>query len=129
MKKSRATKPKKTAEGSTDQPSLAEPSQATLPVVNAAWAAKPSVAVLEFPPPHYLLERARGETNRKLLQDYLEVIQTLRDEKGFSFREIAEWLSKNGVDADYNAVYRAYTKYLSDTEVAQLDQEEADEDR
>lgn len=69
-----------------------------------------TVTHLEFPPPEYLLEEARKEPNCKLLQDYGEVISLLRDAKDFSFREIAEWLTENGVDADYNAVYRVYTK-------------------
>ena len=82
---------------------------------------------LEFPPPDYLLELARGEANRKLLQDYRETINTLRDEKGFSFREIADWLTQNGVETDYNSVYRAYTKGMPEELVAQLDQEPLDD--
>jgi hypothetical protein len=84
------------------------------------------VTHLEFPPPHFLLEQAEKEPNRKLLGDYLETITVLRKEKGFSFREIAEWLTQNGVTADYNAVYRVYTKGMPDDEVAALDQEPAD---
>ena len=84
------------------------------------------VTHLEFPPPHFLLEQAEKEPNRKLLEDYRETINVLRNDKGFSFREIAEWLRQNGVDADYNAVYRVYTKGMPDDEVAELDQEPAD---
>jgi hypothetical protein len=84
------------------------------------------VTHLEFPPPHFLLEQAEKEPNRKLLEDYRETINLLRSDKGFSFREIAEWLTQNGVDADYNAVYRVYTKGMPDDEVAALDQEPAD---
>jgi hypothetical protein len=68
------------------------------------------VTHLEIPPPHFLLEQAEKEPSRKLLEDYRETIGVLRKDKGFSFREIAEWLTQNGVDADYNAVYRVYTK-------------------
>jgi len=82
-----------------------------------------AVTHLEFPPPHYLLEQAEKEPNRKLLEDYLDTITVLRKDKGFSFREIAEWLTQNGVAADYNAVYRIYTKGMPDDEVAELDQE------
>jgi hypothetical protein len=84
------------------------------------------VTHLEFPPPHFLLEQAEKEPNRKLLEDYRETINLLRNDKGFSFREIAEWLAQNGVDADYNAVYRVYTKGMPDDEVAALAQEPAD---
>src|ERR1017187_3139735 len=66
------------------------------------------VTHLEFPPPHFLLEQAEKESNRKLLQDYRETITVLRHDKGFTFREIAEWLTQNGVAADNNAVYRVY---------------------
>jgi hypothetical protein len=63
------------------------------------------------------------------LSDYSAVIQTLRDEKNFTFREIAQWLEGHHVLADHNAVYREYTKgmpielardeALSDEEVEQ----------
>lgn len=86
-----------------------------------------TVVHLEFPPPDYLLEEALKEPNRKLLQDYRETISVLRDNKGFSFREIAEWLTQNGVDADYNAVYRVYTKGLPEDVVAALDNEPVDD--
>jgi hypothetical protein len=92
-----------------------------------------SVTHLEFPPADYLLEKARGESNRKLIEDYRETIEVLRDEKGFSFREIGDWLTANGVEADYNAVYRVYTKGMSEDEerdVALRDaQEEHDAER
>jgi hypothetical protein len=53
------------------------------------------------------------ELDRQLLADYADTIKVLRDEKRFSFREIAEWLQGYGVDCDHNSVYREYTKYLS----------------
>jgi hypothetical protein len=84
------------------------------------------VTHLEFPPPHFLLEQAEKESNRKLLADYREAITVLRHDKGFTFREIAEWLTQKGVAADYNAVYRVYTKGMPDDEVAALDQEASD---
>ena len=57
-----------------------------------------------------LLERAEQESTRRALAEYSEVIRTLRDEKNFTFREIAEWLKDYNVEADHNAVYREYTK-------------------
>jgi hypothetical protein len=32
----------------------------------------------------------------------------LREEKRFTFRAIAEWLTKRGIEADHRSVYRAY---------------------
>lgn len=88
-----------------------------------------STVSLEFPPPDALLELARGEPNRKLLLDYREVIHTLRNEKGFSFREIAEWLTENGVPCEHNAVYRAYTKGMDPMQEAQVAQDADHEER
>jgi hypothetical protein len=65
-------------------------------------------------PPDMLLERAEQEPNRRTLAEYNAVIHTLRDEKKFTFREIAEWLQNYNVEADHNAVYREYTKGMPD---------------
>jgi hypothetical protein len=81
---------------------------------------------LECPPPEYLLEEAMKEPNRRLLHDYIQTIRVLRDEKGFTFREIAEWLTESGVDADHNAVYRAYTKGMTDAELNEVARSEAE---
>jgi hypothetical protein len=55
----------------------------------------------------------------RLVADYREAIAILRDEKGFTFREIAEWLQSNfGIEADHNAIWRAYTKGASEEEAA-----------
>jgi len=89
-------------------------------------AVPPVVTELEFPPPHFLLEQAEKEPSRKLLADYRDTINVLRKDKGFSFREIAEWLTQNGVAADYNAVYRVYIKGLPDDEAAALDQDSSE---
>jgi hypothetical protein len=92
-------------------------------------AGSDTITVLEFPPPDVLAEAARREVNRKALDEYSEAISVLRDEKGFSFREIAEWLTENGVEADYNAVYRVYTKGMSDDEEHDVALREAEEER
>lgn len=62
------------------------------------------------PPVDFLLLDAEKEPTRVALPSYIQVIEVLREKKGFSFREIAEWLSKRGVEADHNSVYRLYTK-------------------
>ena len=76
-------------------------------------------------PPDLLLEFAERESVRRVLADYNPVIRTLRDEKNFTFREIAAWLKEYNVQADHNAVYREYTKGMPD-DLAR-DEAEADE--
>lgn len=64
-----------------------------------------------YPDPHDLLMEAEAELANKDLSQYAEVIRTLR-EKGFSFRDIAQWLTKRGVPTDHNGVYRVFTTAL-----------------
>jgi hypothetical protein len=85
------------------------------------------VTHLEFPPPDYLLEKAMKEPDRRLIEDYDGVIRTLRDEKRFTFREVAEWLEENGVEVDHNAVYRQYTKGLTAEQERIVEMEDAQE--
>jgi hypothetical protein len=76
------------------------------------------------PFPGDLLEVAEREPDHLDLAEYWEVIAKLRA-KGFTFREIAQWLSERNVDADHNAVYRVYTKYLTMDQIAvESDREE-----
>ncbi len=84
----------------------------------------------DYPPPEIVLESARGEPNVRLVADYAEAIEVLRDEKGFTFREIAEWLSRKfGIEADHNAVYRAYTKGMQDVEAGVAAHEDEEDER
>ena len=80
------------------------------------------VMQLEMPPPEALLREAEEEPNYRDSSEYCPVIATLRG-KGFSYREIAEWLSERGVELDHNAVYRLYTRNMSDQEARMEDQE------
>lgn len=66
-------------------------------------------------PPDVLLRFAEDEEPRRVLDDYAQVIHTLR-EKNFTFREIAEWLQGHGFEVDHNAVWRAYAKTVPDHE-------------
>jgi len=80
------------------------------------------------PFPHDLLEEAEQEPDRQDLGDYVQVMVKLR-QKGFTFREIAEWLRERGVDADHNAVYRVYNNNVTEEQerdevVRSLDEEE-----
>jgi hypothetical protein len=63
-------------------------------------------------PPHILFDLAEKEPNRLELVEYADVICVLRDEKKFTFREIAEWLNNYNVETDHNAVYREYTRCM-----------------
>jgi hypothetical protein len=78
----------------------------------------------EPPSPDFLVALAGQEPNRRELEEYSEVIRVLRNEKKFTFREISKWLSRNGLVADHNAVYREYTRGMP----PQYAQQEALED-
>jgi hypothetical protein len=73
-------------------------------------------------PPEVVFADAEAEPDRRQLRDYSDSIRLLR-EKGFSFREIAEWLHGHGIEADHNAVYRVYLNTNHPGDVAQLEQE------
>ena len=81
-----------------------------------------------MPHPDSLLMEAEQEPNYRDLAEYTSVIGKLR-EKGFTFRDIAEWLTERGVEADHNAVYRVYAKNMSDLEAMQEAQRDEDEER
>ena len=108
-----------------------KPAERSLPGTQTPSAPSPAttiteirVAQLEMPPPDALLREAEEEPNYRDLSEYFPVIATLRG-KGFSYREIAEWLSERGVELDHNAVYRLYTRNVSDHE-AKMEGQEAD---
>ena len=94
----------------------------------AAAAAEAGVLRVEPPHPEALLREAEEEPSYRDLNEYAPVISTLRG-KGFSFREIAEWLSQRGVDLDHNAVYRLYTRNLTDAEAHMEEKESEIEDQ
>jgi hypothetical protein len=76
--------------------------------------------------PRGMLEEAQEEVEQRELAEYLDSISLLR-EKGFSFRAIAEFLTKHGVTADHNSVYRIFTKGMTEEEVvmrAEIDEEQ-----
>ncbi|HEX7518331.1 MAG TPA: hypothetical protein VF345_13710 [Chthoniobacterales bacterium] len=85
-----------------------------------------------WPSPEQLYREAEGEPNYRNLSSYSDTIGMLR-EKGFSYREIAEWFSERGVSVDHNAVYRTYTNSLpgdlAQKETENAAQEEHDRDR
>jgi hypothetical protein len=67
---------------------------------------------------------AQEEPEKTLLSDYMETIRVLRDEKDFSFRDIAEWLTNNGVPTDHNAVYREYMDWARDPQAYDLERDQ-----
>ena len=83
-----------------------------------------------MPPPEELFQQAEQEPNFRDLSAYVDSIRVLR-EKGFSYREIADWFSERGVDVTHNTVYRVFTKSLSDLDAhleAERDEEESREE-
>jgi hypothetical protein len=81
-------------------------------------------------PPEIVFLEAKEEPDRRLLEEYADSISVLRDEKRFTFREIAVWLQEHGIQCDHNSVYREYTKGMSEQEerdVAIRDAEEENE--
>ena len=78
-----------------------------------------------LPSPERLVEMAMEEADRRILDDYADAIRVLRDDKRFTFREIAQWLKQKGVQTDHNSVYRAYRKHLPPEAAEKLDQEMA----
>lgn len=81
-----------------------------------------------LPSPDALLAEAEQERSPNILSSYWAVMHTLRN-KGFSYREIAAWLSGRGVQVDHNEVYRAYTRELSDYQAADEEKLSDDEAR
>lgn len=88
----------------------------------------PRVTPISMPPPEFLFREAEQEPDFRTLSAYVDSIRVLRN-KGFSYREIADWLSQRGIDVDHNAVYRAYTNSLSDYDAHLEDLREAEEAR
>jgi hypothetical protein len=86
----------------------------------------PLASSMSMPPPELLMQEAEQEPDFRTLSAYADSIGVLRS-KGFSYREIAEWLSERGIDVDHNAVYRVYTNSLSDHDAHLEDLREAEE--
>jgi hypothetical protein len=76
--------------------------------VKADKAPVTAIVQPDCPPPDALLAAAKEEPKRVLLMDFIATINTLRDEKKFTFRAIADWFEKRGIETDHSAVYRAY---------------------
>ena len=68
----------------------------------------PRPADSKVPANDAFLEEAKKEPTRRLISDHSETITVLRNEKRFTFRAIAEWLTERGIEADHSAVYRTY---------------------
>ncbi len=81
------------------------------PRADAGTPTQPAVVAIahdEVPARDAFLEEAKREPKRKLLSDHIETIKLLRNEKRFTFRSIADWLTERGIATDHSAVYRAY---------------------
>ena len=89
------------SESAKTKPANSEESKSAVKPVRANQTA-------DTPNPNAFLEEAKLEPKRVLMSDYSETITLLRNEKRFTFREIAAWLTERGIEADHSAVYRAY---------------------
>jgi hypothetical protein len=80
--------------------------------------------------PQQLRAEAEKESPRRGLEDYSEAIRVLKEDKGFSFREIATWLQQRGLNTDHNAVWRAYSKTNPSSQLGETNERnEQDEQR
>src|SRR6266480_1695022 len=92
--------------------SLSKIAAAPASATSAEVISLPPRTAISMPPPEFLFREAEQEPDLQTLSAYVDSIRVLRD-KGFSYREIAHWLSERGVDVDHNAVYRVYADFLS----------------
>jgi hypothetical protein len=112
------------------------PAKKSLPkIASAPASATPAEVIhlrpptsISMPPPDFLFREAEQEPDLQSLSAYVDSIELLRA-KGFSYREIAHWLSQYGVHVDHNAVYRVYTNSLSDYDAHLEEEREAEEAR
>lgn len=105
-KKAPATGKRTSAEISTAPVVKVVESSGTVPPDFALEEAKAVVSAGPIPP-DIALQEAREELDLNFLRHYLDTMHVLR-EKGFSYREIAAWLTERGVEVDHNEVYRLY---------------------
>lgn len=80
-----------------------------------------------IPSVNELLEQVAEEPNFFDLAEYWPVIEQLRN-KGFSYREVAKWLSGRGIEVSYGAIYRLCTRRLSDEEKEMADRDFEEEE-
>lgn len=95
----------------------------------ADWTPERPSYVMRPPSVGELLSEAEQEPNFIDLAEYWPVVQSLR-EKGFSYREVANWLTARGIEVSYGAVYRLCTRRLSykEQELAQMEMEEEEQE-
>ena len=80
-------------------------------------------------PPDMLLELAAQEPSRRALKEYAGVIRVLRNQKQFTFREIAKWLNDHNIEANHNMVYREYTRAMPEDVAQAVAMAEDEEER
>ena len=54
-----------------------------------------------------ILKAAQAAPSKANVEDYREIVVTLRD-KGFTWRDIADFLKERGVEMDHTRLYRAF---------------------
>ena len=60
-----------------------------------------------------IIAAAKAAPEKVRLEEYREAVETLR-EKGFSWREVADFLSEQGVQTDHTRVYRIFGEQKSE---------------
>jgi hypothetical protein len=127
MRKRDSKKPRKNRSKKT----LAKAATAPASPPETERPANYQTAVIDsMPPPDVLFHQAEQEPDIRGMSAYVDSIRLLR-EKGFSYREIADWFSERGVDVNHNTVYRVFMKSLSGVEAhleAERDEEESREE-
>lgn len=61
---------------------------------------------------YQIIKEAKEAKNKESLESYTEAISVLR-EKGYSWRDISDFLADRGVKADHTKIYRFHTKLNS----------------
>ena len=58
-----------------------------------------------------VLAAAKAAPQKIQLEEFRDAVETLR-EKGYTWREIADFLNEQGVQTDHTRVYRTFEKWL-----------------
>ena len=59
--------------------------------------------------PKEMLAEAKAMASKPRIEEYRETVQTLR-EKGYTWREIADFLNERGISTDHTRIYRTFGK-------------------
>ena len=92
-KKTKTAPAKKKVPAIETTPAATAPASVPSSVLPGIIVHEPNGEMTILPPPEALLREAEQEPDYRALDEYSNTIETLR-EKGFSYREISEWLKR-----------------------------------